>query len=408
MCTTGLLMLSKRFTNQRSQCPGRPSAEGSTVAASPTAASSWDWIRNSAPVRFAPRRSASRKSTPMTSALRRSAPFRSAPIRYAPRRLAPRRSAPRSFAPIRSAPRWSRRRPPLASARASSLDRSSRTLTSALSAGTSVRRSVSGRSRDAARSRERQRLGEIAEQFVQVPHDREDLEHLPGRRRGLTPVPAAEGDLGDLLTRTEAVVDGAAPEPLVAQPGVDAAGEVLLTEVGTGPAGALVDREVHRGREGGGDTAEREAVRTVGTKAVRGRQRRGRAGGEGVVGLGHSAGLSGSGQSGHGGARAPRTLPSSRRSPVGANVGTCVGAAPGRPERPSRKGFVGLSDGPRIPPPDATSRAEAGGACAGPWRTRIVGARAYGTPRRTVTTPEARSARPDAAAVLPATNRTSL
>ncbi len=40
------------------------------------------------------------------------------------------------------------------------------------------------------------------------------------------PVPAAEGDLGDLLSGAEAVVDGAAGEARSPQPGVDAAAEV--------------------------------------------------------------------------------------------------------------------------------------------------------------------------------------
>jgi hypothetical protein len=55
-------------------------------------------------------------------------------------------------------------------------------------------------------------LGEVPEQFVQHPHHREDVEHLRGGRRGLAPVPPAEGHLRHLLAGAEAVVGSAAGE----------------------------------------------------------------------------------------------------------------------------------------------------------------------------------------------------
>ena len=63
------------------QWGGRATDGGSLVARSPRAALTCDWVRNSAPVRSAPRRSASRRSAPIRSAWRRSASRRSAAIR---------------------------------------------------------------------------------------------------------------------------------------------------------------------------------------------------------------------------------------------------------------------------------------------------------------------------------------
>lgn len=44
---------------------------------------------------------------------------------------------------------------------------------------------------------------------MELSHDGEDLEHLLRRSRRTPPVPPGEGDLSDLLPRTEAVVSGA-------------------------------------------------------------------------------------------------------------------------------------------------------------------------------------------------------
>ncbi len=93
------------------------------------------------------------------------------------------------------------------------------------------------------RHHQRQRLREIPEQLVQLPHDAEHLEHLWRRLGGAPPVQPAEGDLGHVLTGAEAVVHRAAGEALLPQPAVDAAAEVLL-QVRAWLPGRLVDREV--------------------------------------------------------------------------------------------------------------------------------------------------------------------
>src|SRR5215471_21506564 len=87
------------------QCAGWVNDGGSLVLVSPSAASSWDWVRNRLSARSAPRRSAPRRSAPVRSASLRPARLRSAPMRRAPRRSAPVRSALLRPAPIRSAPR---------------------------------------------------------------------------------------------------------------------------------------------------------------------------------------------------------------------------------------------------------------------------------------------------------------
>ena len=102
---------------------------------------------------------------------------------------------------------------------------------------------------------------------MKLAHDRERAEHLPGGVRGLPPVPAAEGDLGDLLAGAEAVVDGTAGEAAVAQPVVDGAPEVAL-QVRAGHTGRLVDREVDGRGERRSDAAQREAARAVRPQAV--------------------------------------------------------------------------------------------------------------------------------------------
>lgn len=98
---------------------------------------------------------------------------------------------------------------------------------------------------------------------MELPHDREHVEHLPGGVRSLPPVLSAEGALGDLLSRAEAVEDGAAGKAPLPQLGVDAAAEVGL-QVGAGLPGGLVSREVGRGGEGQRDTAQSETVAAVG------------------------------------------------------------------------------------------------------------------------------------------------
>jgi hypothetical protein len=93
---------------------------------------------------------------------------------------------------------------------------------------------------------QRQRLGQIPEQLMELPHDREYLEHLLCGSRSPAPVLPAEGDLGDLLARAEAVVNAAAWKALLPEARVNAAAEVRF-QIGTGMPGVFVDREVCRG-----------------------------------------------------------------------------------------------------------------------------------------------------------------
>jgi hypothetical protein len=113
---------------------------------------------------------------------------------------------------------------------------------------------------------ESQRLSQVPEHLVQLPHDREDREHLLGGRRVRPPVASEERDLGDLLAGAEAVVDDAAGEAFRPEARVDRTAQVAL-EVRTGHVGRLVDREVRRRREGRHDAAQREAVRAVRSQA---------------------------------------------------------------------------------------------------------------------------------------------
>jgi hypothetical protein len=92
---------------------------------------------------------------------------------------------------------------------------------------------------------QRQRFGQIPEQFMEVSHDREHLEHLLCSSRGPPPVPSAEGDLGDLLPGAEAVVNGAPPKALLPEACVNAAAEVRL-QIGTSLPSVFRDREVCR------------------------------------------------------------------------------------------------------------------------------------------------------------------
>jgi len=97
---------------------------------------------------------------------------------------------------------------------------------------------------------------------MQLPHDREHLIHLGCGPRVTAPVPPAEGDLGNLLARAEAVIHGAAAEALPPEIVVDAAPEVG-PQMGTGTPGGLVDREVGRRRERRCDAAQPETAPAV-------------------------------------------------------------------------------------------------------------------------------------------------
>ena len=81
---------------------------------------------------------------------------------------------------------------------------------------------------------------------MKVAHDREHREHLLCGSRSLPPVLSAEGDLGDLLSRAEAVVHGATPKALLSEACVNAAAEVRL-QMRTSLPGVFIDREVDRG-----------------------------------------------------------------------------------------------------------------------------------------------------------------
>ena len=93
---------------------------------------------------------------------------------------------------------------------------------------------------------QRQGFGQIPEQFMEVPHDREHCEHLLCGLRCLPPVLSAEDDLRDLLPGTEAVVHGATPKALLPQMGVNATAKVRL-QMRTRLSSVFRDREVGRG-----------------------------------------------------------------------------------------------------------------------------------------------------------------
>ena len=80
---------------------------------------------------------------------------------------------------------------------------------------------------------------------MQLPHDREHLEHLLRGLRRLAPVPPAERDLGNLLARTETVIHGAPRETLPPELPVNATPEIWL-QMGTGLPRGLVEREIGR------------------------------------------------------------------------------------------------------------------------------------------------------------------
>ncbi len=99
-----------------------------------------------------------------------------------------------------------------------------------------------------------QSFGQIPEQFMEIPHNREHLKHLLGSLRGLSPALSTEDDLGNLLPGAEAVVNGATRKALLSEACVNAAAEVRL-QIGTGLPGFFSNRKICRGREGRRDTA---------------------------------------------------------------------------------------------------------------------------------------------------------
>jgi hypothetical protein len=111
--------------------------------------------------------------------------------------------------------------------------------------------------------RQRLRLGQVPEQLVQRPHDREGGEH-PGREgRRPPPVPSAERALDDVLPGPEAVVAGAAGEAARPELIVNGAAEAGV-QVRTGVAGGLVDGEVGGRGEPRRDAAQRRTPGAVG------------------------------------------------------------------------------------------------------------------------------------------------
>ena len=92
---------------------------------------------------------------------------------------------------------------------------------------------------------QRQRFGQIPEQLMELPHDREHRKHLLRDLRCPPPVLSAECELGDLLPRTEAVINGATREALLPEAVVNTAPEVRL-QVWTGLPGGLVYGEICR------------------------------------------------------------------------------------------------------------------------------------------------------------------
>lgn len=90
-----------------------------------------------------------------------------------------------------------------------------------------------------------QRLAQIPEHFVELPHDREYVEHLPCGVRGLPPIAPTEGGLGHALPGAEALVYGAATETVPPEVFVDDAAEVRL-QIRAGLSCGLVNREIGR------------------------------------------------------------------------------------------------------------------------------------------------------------------
>jgi hypothetical protein len=112
-----------------------------------------------------------------------------------------------------------------------------------------------------------QRLGDVPEQFMELAHDGECVEHLAGDVRGLSPVLPAEGALRHPLASAKAVVYRTATKAALPEVRMDAAPEGRL-QVGTGLPGRLGDREVGGSRERRCRAAERKALLAVGPECV--------------------------------------------------------------------------------------------------------------------------------------------
>ena len=75
---------------------------------------------------------------------------------------------------------------------------------------------------------QRQRFGQIPEQFMEIPHDWKYLEHLLCGLRDPPPVLSTESDLGDLLSRAEAVVNGTTSKALLPETRMNATTKIRL------------------------------------------------------------------------------------------------------------------------------------------------------------------------------------
>jgi hypothetical protein len=111
--------------------------------------------------------------------------------------------------------------------------------------------------------RQRLRLGQVPQQLVQRPHDREGGELLAREGRRLPPVPPAERALDDVLPGPEAVVAGAAGKPARPELIVNRTAEADV-QVRAGLAGSLVDGEVGGCGERRRDAAQRGTPGAVG------------------------------------------------------------------------------------------------------------------------------------------------
>src|SRR5450759_3979031 len=109
---------------------------------------------------------------------------------------------------------------------------------------------------------QRKRFGQIPEQLMELPHDREHLKHLHCDSPRPPPVLSAEGALRDLLARAKAVINGTTREALLHEAVVNGAAEVRL-QIWTGPPGVLGDGEVIRGYKGRRDTTQPKTACTV-------------------------------------------------------------------------------------------------------------------------------------------------
>lgn len=101
---------------------------------------------------------------------------------------------------------------------------------------------------------------------MKLPHDRKYLEHLLRGFRGLSPISAIIGKLGNLLSGAEAIVNGAASKTALSKAVVNAATEVL-SQIVAGLSGILIHCEVYRSREGQRDATQAEAALAVGSQA---------------------------------------------------------------------------------------------------------------------------------------------